>query len=218
MAKPDGRIEKGQRLGSAISARAWNRAQDAADIVLGVRPGVSVPESYQPIDHLTVRVPATALHIPTDPLQVGHGIALNDAFQDPGGMSLITSLPQDVQNESDLPQYQTDLAVIRAPTSSIGVGVRCGIIESVSELTPQDDYICRVRVRGLVRCRVLFLTVGASVGPPPPKPTHSPLIPYWRRYLMATDYGRGTILALGARYRLNGTNNYPCIQEALVYL
>jgi hypothetical protein len=40
MAKPDGRIEKGQRLGSAISARAWNRAQDAADIVLGVRPGV----------------------------------------------------------------------------------------------------------------------------------------------------------------------------------
>ena len=41
MAKPDGRIEKGQRLSTAISARAWNRAQDAADIVLGVRPGVS---------------------------------------------------------------------------------------------------------------------------------------------------------------------------------
>jgi hypothetical protein len=39
--RPDGRIEKGQRIGSAISARAWNRAQDAADIVLGVRPGVS---------------------------------------------------------------------------------------------------------------------------------------------------------------------------------
>ena len=34
MAKPDGRIEKGQRIASAISARAWNRAQDAADIVL----------------------------------------------------------------------------------------------------------------------------------------------------------------------------------------
>jgi hypothetical protein len=41
MAKPDGRIEKGQRLSTAISARAWNRAQDAADIVLGVRPGFS---------------------------------------------------------------------------------------------------------------------------------------------------------------------------------
>lgn len=38
MSRPDGRIEKGQRLTKAISARAWNRAQDAADIVLGVRP------------------------------------------------------------------------------------------------------------------------------------------------------------------------------------
>lgn len=45
MAKPDGRIEKGQRIASAISARAWNRAQDAADIVLGVRPGVTAGES-----------------------------------------------------------------------------------------------------------------------------------------------------------------------------
>ena len=39
MARPDGRIEKGQRLSSAISARAWNRAQEAADRVLGVTPG-----------------------------------------------------------------------------------------------------------------------------------------------------------------------------------
>jgi hypothetical protein len=31
----DGRIESGQKLSSAISARAWNRAQDAADLVLG---------------------------------------------------------------------------------------------------------------------------------------------------------------------------------------
>jgi len=37
--RPDGRIEPGQRLASAISARAWNRAQDAADIVLGERTG-----------------------------------------------------------------------------------------------------------------------------------------------------------------------------------
>ena len=48
MAKPDGRIEKGQRLSTAISARAWNRAQDAADIVLGVRPGVEAGDLRQP--------------------------------------------------------------------------------------------------------------------------------------------------------------------------
>jgi hypothetical protein len=35
----DGRIEPGQPLKTAISATAWNRAQDAADIVLGQRPG-----------------------------------------------------------------------------------------------------------------------------------------------------------------------------------
>lgn len=35
----DGRIEAGQPLRTAISAAAWNRAQDAADIVLGQRPG-----------------------------------------------------------------------------------------------------------------------------------------------------------------------------------
>lgn len=39
MARPDGRVEQGQKLSTAISARAWNRAQDAADIVLGARPG-----------------------------------------------------------------------------------------------------------------------------------------------------------------------------------
>lgn len=39
MAAPHGRIEPGQPLESAISARAWNRAQDAADIVLGAGGG-----------------------------------------------------------------------------------------------------------------------------------------------------------------------------------
>jgi hypothetical protein len=40
MPRQDGRIEQGQSLKSAISARAWNRAQDAADIVLGQRYGL----------------------------------------------------------------------------------------------------------------------------------------------------------------------------------
>lgn len=41
MTRPDGRIEPGQPLRGAISARAWNRAQDAADIVFGNRYSVS---------------------------------------------------------------------------------------------------------------------------------------------------------------------------------
>jgi hypothetical protein len=41
MPRPDGRLEPGQPLRHAISARAWNRAQDAADLVLGDSNGVS---------------------------------------------------------------------------------------------------------------------------------------------------------------------------------
>jgi hypothetical protein len=217
MAKPDGRIEKGQRIASAISARAWNRAQDAADVVLGVRPGVTAePGVYSP-DFLTVRIARTSLHVSTDPLEVGHAIALNRMYDTTRG--LLTDLPNDVTDEAALPQYQpTTPAAIRAPFDTINYGSRCGIIESISDLTDEDDYICRVRVRGIIRCRVLFLTSGGSVGPPPPKPTNPALVPYWRRYLLASDYGRHSILAIGARYRLNGTNSYPCIHEALVML
>lgn len=39
MPRPDGRLEPGQPLRGAISARAWNRAQDAADLVLGAYAG-----------------------------------------------------------------------------------------------------------------------------------------------------------------------------------
>ena len=41
MPRPDGRIEPGQPIRGAISARAWNRAQDAADLVLGAHAGTS---------------------------------------------------------------------------------------------------------------------------------------------------------------------------------
>jgi hypothetical protein len=39
MPRQDGRIEPGQSLRSAISARAWNRTQDATDRVLGAHAG-----------------------------------------------------------------------------------------------------------------------------------------------------------------------------------
>jgi hypothetical protein len=35
MARADGRVTPGQNIATAFSARAWNRAQDAADLVLG---------------------------------------------------------------------------------------------------------------------------------------------------------------------------------------
>jgi hypothetical protein len=58
MARPDGRIEKGQRLSSAISARAWNRAQEAADRVLGAGTGQeagALNSFYLPSVRVTLR-------------------------------------------------------------------------------------------------------------------------------------------------------------------
>lgn len=58
MARNDGRVEKGQSIRSAFSAKAWNRAQDAADIVLGVQPGIeagSLPPSASSYTWMNVR-------------------------------------------------------------------------------------------------------------------------------------------------------------------
>jgi len=42
--RSDGRVEPGQSLKTALSARAWNRAQDAADVVLKTLGGVQGQE------------------------------------------------------------------------------------------------------------------------------------------------------------------------------
>jgi len=44
MPRSDGRVRPGQKLDTAFSARAWNRAQDAADVVLGDRLAISVSD------------------------------------------------------------------------------------------------------------------------------------------------------------------------------
>ena len=56
MSRPDGRIEAGQRLSQAISARAWNRAQQAADMVLGgmVPPAGPVGNTLRPYTPILV--------------------------------------------------------------------------------------------------------------------------------------------------------------------
>jgi hypothetical protein len=224
MAKPDGRIEKGQRLSTAISARAWNRAQDAADIVLGVRPGFSVPQSTSQLDHIIVRVPTTYFRVDTNPLQVGDGISLPvssvasrllSQANNPTGSP--TALQVDA--ESDIPQYDAStVSCITLPNSQENfIGARCGLIESVSE-EQEGHFTCRVRVRGLVRCRVLLLQPGNFVSPPPVYPQNASLQPFWRRYLMASDYGQGAILSIGAHYRLTESAAFPSIAEALVLL
>lgn len=79
MARADGRVQPGQRLTSAFSARAWNRAQDAADIVLGDR-GPSAQGgglSYErPLHVVTVRNNSFAAVPRFGVLSIG-GVAIN---------------------------------------------------------------------------------------------------------------------------------------------
>jgi hypothetical protein len=226
MARPDGRIEKGQRLSSAISARAWNRAQEAADRVLGVTPGVEVTSAPVTRDSVVIRISQNYPTLDHTPLAVGQGISipLNRSTNTrllPLSKNLQgNSQSRTVSSEDDLPQFsavEPTALTIESNDTDVSLGSRCGVIEFVSALV-DGYYTCTVRVRGLVRCRVLLLQAGASVSPPPPYPTNATLRTYWRRYLMASEYGYGAILGLGARYRMNGTNAYPAIAEAVVNL
>lgn len=226
MARPDGRIEKGQRLGSAISARAWNRAQDAADHVLGVRPGFEATSAPVTRDSVVIRIAQNYPTLSHTPLAVGHGISIPlNRSTNTRLLPISTNLQgstgsRTVNSEDDLPQFsavEPTALTIEDIDTDVSLGSRCGVIESVSALA-DGYYTCVVRVRGIIRCRVLLLQAGASVSPPPPYPTNATLRTYWRRYLMATEYGYGSILGIGARYRMNGTNTYPAIAEAVVNL
>lgn len=46
MPRNDGRLEPGQKLNGAISARAWNRMLDASDLVLGDSNGVTAGTAF----------------------------------------------------------------------------------------------------------------------------------------------------------------------------
>ena len=58
MARADGRVKPGQNISTAFSARAWNRAQDAADVVLSGRVGFEAAAALKMPDRLyrTVRL------------------------------------------------------------------------------------------------------------------------------------------------------------------
>lgn len=64
--RPDGRVEPGQRISSAFSARAWNRAQDAADVVLGARTGATAgePQGGERASNIVIAFNSTGFLLP----------------------------------------------------------------------------------------------------------------------------------------------------------
>ena len=70
MSRPDGRIEPGQPLRGAISARAWNRAQDAADLVLGANTGVTATNGQYDSSRLVASVRVYGACVPGTPVKL----------------------------------------------------------------------------------------------------------------------------------------------------
>jgi hypothetical protein len=153
--RPDGRVEPGQRISSAFSARAWNRAQDAADVVLGARTSVSVDGVRLPMSPWVVvyaqpdvgtprfgapyYLGARQVKIPDQPLQ---------------GITPFTETPQDAERQIiDRNDMQALLSAsythrLNPVTSMVGVCI-----------DPLNSLFC---IRGIVPVRVMAPTITAT--------------------------------------------------------
>lgn len=138
MARPDGRIEKGQRLSTAISARAWNRAQEAADRVLGTQPGFAADGGGD------VSAPYTWVYAKNST-----GSTVNR-----WGVMAITGVeitPTSDANAAATKQFES-LPVLTGGTPSATTTAWCVAIEPI-----ESNKIGRVAVAGVVQCKVADL-------------------------------------------------------------
>lgn len=112
MARGDGRIEPGQRLTSAISARAWNRAQEAADLVLGRLPAIQGGPVNVP------GLPAVKVRLP----QVGYFGEVRVAHMSGGsGEFLEASVPGSATSIQEMSADEKKIfSFITVPTASAG--------------------------------------------------------------------------------------------------
>lgn len=145
MARNDGRVEKGQSIRSAFSAKAWNRAQDAADIVLGGRPSITAG----PVS--TVRLPCLAARFPEKGF-FGEVRIVGEGFSSPPNMS--PAVPASTSTASSFSDNEKRfLSLISVPTqqSTAGAGRdEAPFIVCISN----DDNLYAVSGMAITRVRV----------------------------------------------------------------
>ena len=155
MARTDGRIEPGQKLSTAISARAWNRAQDAADRVLGVGTGIEVSALFPPaVPYTWIRcVNATNQNLPRwsvvelDVSGVLQGISTLSASNGDDLVKLFESTPLLNANTPGFYGYDNS-DVSFTPKKLMPFGI---CVEPVAA-----GGIVRVAVSGLVQTKISF--------------------------------------------------------------
>lgn len=146
MARNDGRVEKGQSIRSAFSAKAWNRAQDAADIVLGAQPGIEAGSLS------TLRLPCVKARFPEKGF-FGEvrtiGVALN--LQP----SIAPSVPASISSASAFGDQERRLInFISVPTRAVSAAAFSRTERALAICISNDDNLYAISGLAVTRIRV----------------------------------------------------------------
>ena len=132
MPRPDGRIEPGQPLRGAISARAWNRAQDAADLVLGANPGTAGVPGSTAITPYTWAYCKPSVTVARWGVLAITGVAITPTSSSGGATASFEEMP-----------------VLTGGTPSATTTAWCVAVEPIAA-----NAVGRVAVGGVVQCKV----------------------------------------------------------------
>lgn len=138
MPRPDGRLEPGQPISGAISARAWNRAQDAADIVLGDRYSIAGEAAGGGLKPYTWAYCKASVTVPRWGVLAITGVEIT---------------PTATESDTATRSFQ-DCPVLTGGTPSATTTAWCVAVEPI-----ESGKVGRVAVAGVVQCK---LAVGDS--------------------------------------------------------
>jgi hypothetical protein len=231
MGRPDGRIEKGQRLATSISARAWNRAQDAADRILGANPGIQAPPIRGPeVTYISARLQKANAdevmgdwpnHITMLPqghkLRAGFGVSLSP---DNLGNGPESSLGSDSVRKNDLSELSALLSDPFLTIRHLLYGTeQFGIIADVYDIQATEEepayYGLKLIVGGMFVCRCLSFALTDRIAGPIGIPQNNNMKPQWYPYPVMTPAGSVKVMAVGNYWRITA-NEWPRVYEVLV--
>jgi hypothetical protein len=175
MAAPNGRIEPGQPLESAISARAWNRAQDAADIVLGAGAGMNAAGPRTAIAPYVV-LPCknnSAEDVPR------YGVLAIESLEIEPTSTASDAETLQFQSQpvirGDLPYGEETIAVIAIqpiPAGSVGMVAVSGVVQARIDIksashtlaTTKDNEVAEMKTSGSVGYPIIWKQSGTGAG------------------------------------------------------
>ena len=167
MSRKDGRLEPGQKLSGAISARAWNRAQDAADLVLGQQGGMTAGDGIKDTNRLVIPVRVVDAYRLPQGIPPGTAIRLQAVV----GQSRLGEQPQSgtlVIPYGGFFRYEFVAGYLTSLESTISGVTTVAVSCDGSSTRDRDNFItvpCVVSGMAVVRVRVFSIYHGYAVLP-----------------------------------------------------